>query len=147
MSTGKNTIFEQNLSLDEQVEGRWSRGEGRPGQEMWMASRGTGERQGQEKDRDEGRALPGMILGGASSTQGQIKISAFRRSTLGPRLSPPPTHSSFLPPPDSPTRFIRSMSGRNIAMTMLPTITARNTIMIGSSRDVMAATALSTSSS
>ena len=58
-----------------------------------------------------------------------------------------PAHSSFLPPPASPTRFMRSMSGRNMAITMLPTITARKTIMIGSSREVMAATALSTSSS
>src|SRR3974390_2549116 len=57
-------------------------------------------------------------------------------------------HSSpFLPPPDSPTRFIKSMRGRNIAMTMLPTITARQTIIIGSRSEVMAATALSTSSS
>ena len=50
---------------------------------------------------------------------------------------------SFSPPMPS----IRPIRGRNIAMTMLPTITARKTIMIGSSREVMAATALSTSSS
>ena len=40
-----------------------------------------------------------------------------------------------------------TIKGRNSAMTILPTITARNTIMIGSRREVMAATALSTSSS
>jgi hypothetical protein len=39
------------------------------------------------------------------------------------------------------------IKGRNMAMTMLPTMTARKTIMIGSSSEVMAATALSTSSS
>ena len=39
------------------------------------------------------------------------------------------------------------MIGIDMAMTMLPTTTARNTIMIGSSNEVMAATALSTSSS
>jgi hypothetical protein len=53
-----------------------------------------------------------------------------------------------LPPPLSPpTLFINEISGINIAMTMLPTTTARNTIMMGSSNEVMAATALSTSSS
>ena len=56
-------------------------------------------------------------------------------------------YSFSLPPPESPTRFIKSMRGRNIAMTMLPTTTARKTIMIGSSNEVIAATALSTSSS
>src|SRR5665213_1636059 len=43
--------------------------------------------------------------------------------------------------------LIMEMRGKNMAMTMLPTMTARNTIMIGSSSEVMAATALSTSSS
>ena len=39
------------------------------------------------------------------------------------------------------------MSGVKRASTIVPTITARNTIMIGSSMEVRAATALSTSSS
>src|SRR5262249_41992692 len=56
------------------------------------------------------------------------------RYSLPPLLSPP-------------TLFMSAIRGRNIAMTMLPTITARNTIMMGSSNEVMAATALSTSSS
>ena len=42
---------------------------------------------------------------------------------------------------------MRTISGRNMAITILPTMTARITIMIGSSSEVMAATALSTSSS
>src|SRR6266498_1580754 len=50
-------------------------------------------------------------------------------------------------PEVSPTRFMSSIKGMNIAMTMLPTTTARKTIMIGSRSEVMAATALSTSSS
>ena len=40
-----------------------------------------------------------------------------------------------------------AISGRNSAMTIVPTINARNTIMIGSKSDVSADTALSTSSS
>ena len=57
---------------------------------------------------------------------------------------------SFFSPPEglsSPMVSMTLMSGKNIAMTMLPTMTARNTIMIGSSSEVMAETALSTSSS
>ena len=46
-----------------------------------------------------------------------------------------------------PNLSIILMSGRNIAITMLPTMTAKNTIIIGSNNDVMAVTALSTSSS
>ena len=46
-----------------------------------------------------------------------------------------------------PSLSIILMRGRNMAMTMLPTMTARKTIMMGSSREVMAVTALSTSSS
>jgi hypothetical protein len=58
--------------------------------------------------------------------------------------SPP---SPFLPSLSEPSLSMRVMSGRNKAMTMLPTTTARKTIMIGSSNEVMADTALSTSSS
>jgi hypothetical protein len=60
------------------------------------------------------------------------------------RYSPPP------PPelPLSPLRLpIMAISGKNMAITMLPTITARKTIMMGSRSEVMAATELSTSSS
>jgi hypothetical protein len=42
---------------------------------------------------------------------------------------------------------IRSLIGRKRAMTIVPTTTARKTIMIGSMTDVSAATELSTSSS
>lgn len=57
-------------------------------------------------------------------------------------------YSSLPPLPEvSPTLFIIEIRGMNIAITILPTTTARNTIMIGSNREVMAATALSTSSS
>jgi hypothetical protein len=55
---------------------------------------------------------------------------------------------SFPPPLSSPLiLLIMEISGRNIAITMLPTMTARKTIMMGSSNEVMADTALSTSSS
>src|SRR5206468_387227 len=43
--------------------------------------------------------------------------------------------------------WMMAMSGMNSASTMVPTITARNTIMSGSSAAVKPATALSTSSS
>lgn len=58
-------------------------------------------------------------------------------------------YSSSPPPPElgSPTPSINLISGRKSAMTMLPTMIARKTIMIGSRREVIAATALSTSSS
>jgi len=46
-----------------------------------------------------------------------------------------------------PSLSIMTISGRKRAMTMLPTMTARNTIMMGSRSEVMAVTALSTSSS
>ena len=58
--------------------------------------------------------------------------------------SPPPF---LLPPVVSPNWSIRLIKGRNKAITMLPTITARKTIMMGSNREVIAETALSTSSS
>ena len=70
------------------------------------------------------------------------------RSTLG-RCKRSDEAQSPLPfsPPSLPIVFIISIRGRNMAMTMLPTTMARKTIMIGSSSEVMAATALSTSSS
>ena len=55
---------------------------------------------------------------------------------------------SFSPFPPPVSMFcIMSISGKNIAITMLPTITARKTIITGSRSEVMADTALSTSSS
>ena len=51
------------------------------------------------------------------------------------------------PPPSLLRPSMRAIRGKNRAMTMLPTMTARKTIMIGSNSEVMAATALSTSSS
>ena len=52
------------------------------------------------------------------------------------------------PPSPPPLRLvIIAISGRNMAITMLPTMTARKTIIIGSNSEVMDATALSTSSS
>jgi len=58
-------------------------------------------------------------------------------------------HLYSLPPPlSSPLMLlIIWINGRNIAITMLPTMTARKTIMMGSSNEVMADTALSTCSS
>src|SRR6185437_6834987 len=65
-------------------------------------------------------------------------------SKVAPAYSSPP----FLPPlVASPSWSMRLINGRNSAMTMLPTTTARKTIMIGSRREVIADTALSTSSS
>ena len=82
---------------------------------------------------------PGRVLPPQATTRQRVAPQTDRRSG---HLSPPP------PPPSSPLMLlIMAIRGKNIAITMLPTITARNTIMMGSSREVMAATALSTSSS
>ena len=85
----------------------------------------------------------------ASRSKARAKHThSTRRSAATPtRIARPAYSSPFLPPPVSPTRFMSSIRGMNMAMTMLPTMTARKTIMIGSSSDVIAATALSTSSS
>src|SRR5262249_26029290 len=68
-------------------------------------------------------------------------------SNWGPTDSARPhsTAPAALPPP-API-LMAAIMGRNKAMTMLPTTTARQTIMMGSNSEVITPTALSTSSS
>ena len=93
------------------------------------------------------------LWGRSTDHGGSRKLLGLSRSTAGVgRLIPDGAHSRsppFPPPPSSlpPMLLMSTISGRNKAMTMLPTTTARNTIMIGSRSEVMAETALSTSSS
>src|SRR5207244_103727 len=54
-------------------------------------------------------------------------------------------YSPFNPAFGSMPSLMITRIGRNMAMTMLPTITARNTIIKGSSKEVSALAALSTS--
>jgi len=71
-------------------------------------------------------------------------LRLFQTNSLGGGAGQSPAP----PAPPSPLRLvIMAISGRNIAITMLPTMTARKIIMMGSKSEVMEATALSTSSS
>src|SRR4029077_20011536 len=85
------------------------------------------------------------IMAGQNHTPLPYSSTPARRYAITPAFHH--SFAAFLSSPSPPMLFIRSMRGRNMAMTMLPTTTARKTIMMGSSREVMAATALSTSSS
>jgi len=108
----------------------------------------------------EGRIIPiklhiGLIVN-KTPMQCDYIVFTHRCHVLSIFLFPSQKQSPFetvvdysSPPPGPPPLIwvIMAISGRNMAITMLPTITARATIMIGSRREVMAATELSTSSS
>ena len=97
-----------------------------------------------------GRLASGMRSSGSSGPM------ASRSAATASRANPKARNSllgseSVIPPGTHPAGYLISVTilkiGRYIAMTMPPTDTPRNTIIIGSSSEVSAPTAASTSSS